>query len=294
MISLRCPNCGGLLNPSNKGELVCSYCNTKSYFSDTEIQDYLKFRTQLLQHAMNENDAKANKLDNNFLTVNAVQKNFTTKTKQTIQLKSLFEYTEDEVNTYITLDSMVFIFAPHLLHLEQAMRNNILKVEYPSADLKNLSKYVPTIKMRTELEDGSVLVAISKPANSFPLFAFGPLDPKHIAWIVSRMENICCLFAFSDISYNALSLNNILINPRTHEAFFFGGWWNTKHASSDNKDLYAIRQVAKQLLPPKQTIVKEFAEFLNNAPKEDAYSDFAYWDTVIENGFGGHKFVKFE
>ena len=106
------------------------------------------------------------------------------------------------------------------------------------------------------------------------------------------MENICCLFAFSDISHNSLSLNNILINPRTHEAFFYGGWWNVNRITNQ-KDLQSIRQIAKQLLEPGKKIPTEFTDFLNSRPREDAYSDFEYWDTVIENGFGGHKFVKF-
>ena len=292
MISLNCPNCGGLLNPSNKGELVCSYCETKSYFSDSEIKEYLQFRTKLLQYAMTETDAKANKLDVNLFHTDTTSKTFITKTNQTIRANYLFHYTEDEVDTYVTLDSVIFVFKPHLAHLERAMLDNIKKVEYPSADLKNLSKYIPTIKVRAELDDNSTLVAISKPENSFPLFAFGYLDPRHIAWVVSRMENICCLFAFNDIAHNSLSLNNILINPRTHEAFFYGGWWNVNRITNQ-KDLQSIRQIAKQLLEPGKKIPTEFTDFLNSRPREDAYSDFEYWDTVIENGFGGHKFVKF-
>ena len=36
----------------------------------------------------------------------------------------------------------------------------------------------------------------------------------------------------------------------------------------------------------------ELAEFLKSEPKRNAYDDFGYWDTVIEDGFGGHKFTK--
>ena len=241
MISLNCPHCGGLLNPSNKGELVCSYCGTKSYFSDSEIKEYLQDYNDHISalETMNETDAKVNKLDVNLFHTDTTPKTFITKTNQTIRANYLFHYTEDEVDTYVTLDSMIFVFKPHLAHLERAMLDNIKKVEYPSADLKNLSKYIPTIKVRAELDDNSTLVAISKPENSFPLFAFGYLDTRHIAWVVSRMENICYLFAFSNISYNSLSLNNILINPRTHEAFFYGGWWNANRITNQ-KDLQSI------------------------------------------------------
>lgn len=294
MITLKCPNCGGLLNPSNKGELVCSYCGAKSYFSDSEIKDYLQFRTKLLQYAMNQTDAKQGQLDNNIFHTDTTQKIFTTKTNQTVKLNYLFNYIEDGVDVYITLDSMVFVFTPSVLHLEKAMTQNIKNVEYPSADLKNLGKYIPTIKIRTELNDNSILVAVAKPENSFPLFAFGYLDARHVAWIVSRMENICCLLAFNEMAHNNLSLNTILINPRTHEAFFYGGWWNANNNVANKKDLQAIRQVAKQLLQPEKKIPTEFTEFLNSRPRVDAYSDFEYWDTVIENGFGGHKFVKFQ
>ena len=105
------------------------------------------------------------------------------------------------------------------------------------------------------------------------------------------MENICCALEFSEISHGDLSTSSILVNPVTHEGMLFGDYRNVRRIPTQG-DLKKIRETAKQVMERGSGPSELFA-FLDSKPRSNAYEDFEYWDTVIEKGFGGHKFVRF-
>lgn len=296
MISLKCPNCGAEMSIDLKGELYCPYCQYKGHFSDSELKEYREFRMNMLKYlkaAADENSAKAD--DELFLKYyDSVR--FLSADGSRIEIDYQFYYEEDNVLTYITPTSVVFVFDKNDKNKYDSYQEGIKLLKYPSADLKDLSKCFPSVKFQADLEDGRYLLAVAKDENVYPLFAFGSIAPVHAAWIVSRMENMACVFEYSGIVHEGMSINSIFINPRTHQAFLYGGWWKArrKYNMMDKKDLYDIRKVAGQVMGElKDDAPKEFINFIKDKPENDAYSDFGLWDKVIEKGFGGHKFVKF-
>nr|MCR4683192.1 hypothetical protein [Clostridiales bacterium] len=56
-------------------------------------------------------------------------------------------------------------------------------------------------------------------------------------------------------------------------------------------DLISRRKTARALAGNTREPA-ELYRFLNSEPASDAFLDFEKWDTVIEKGFGGHKFEK--
>lgn len=296
MISFKCKNCGAEMSVDLKGMLYCPYCQSRAQFSDGELEQYKEFRLNMLNYLRAAADAKAVEKDDTLFLDFTERITFTSVKNQNIVIDYQFYYEEDNVKTYITKSSVVFVFEKKDADKVIKMRQGLGALSYPSADIKNLSKCFPTIKLETELDDGRILVAVSKDENIYPLFAFGTIAPVHTAWIVSRMENMCCVFEYSNIVHGGMSINSIFINPRTHEGFLYGGWWNSRRKmnSMDRQDLYDLRKVASQIMgEDKREAPKLFLEFLKDAPASDAYSDFSKWDDVIELGFGGHKFVKF-
>ncbi len=296
MISLKCKNCGGEMSIDLKGELFCPYCGTKQHFSDEEFRGYKNFRQNMLNYLRASVDIAADRADDLFLW--SFQENvvYYSDTNTRVSIDYLFYFKEDNVDTYVAKDSVIFVFDKKDRDKANRAFSSINMLKYPSADLKGLSKYFPTVKARVNLKDGGFLVAVAKPENVYPLFAFGSLKPEHVAWIVSRLENICCVFEFSQVVQNGISVNSVFINSRTHEAYLYGGWWNAYRKTSmyDQKDLYALRKVARQVVGEYKDISPaEFVRFISSHPAADAYSDFSLWDEVIEKGFGGHKFTKF-
>lgn len=297
MISLKCKNCAGEMSVDLKGELVCPYCGSRNHFSDVEFAEYKNFRLNLLYYLRASADAAADAADDTFLWSHHDNVNFTAANGVNVSIDYLFCYEEDYVKTYVARDSVIFIFDDRDKHKIDDMISGIGMLDYPSADLKNLDKYFPKMKSRIELKDNKTLVAFSKPENVYPLYAFGNLKPEHAAWVVSRLENFACVFEFSGIVHNGLSINSVFINPRTHEAYLYGGWWKArrKRSLSKQNDLNELRKIASKLMG--QYIAdapKEFKEFISGRPAEDAYADFGKWDEVIEKGFGGHKFIKLD
>lgn len=53
----------------------------------------------------------------------------------------------------------------------------------------------------------------------------GRLDPRHVAWVVSSLLNLCCYFRHAGITHNALSLDTCFISPAAHSVTVLGGWW---------------------------------------------------------------------
>lgn len=53
----------------------------------------------------------------------------------------------------------------------------------------------------------------------------GRLDPRHVAWIVSSLSNLCCYFRHAGFTHNALSPDTCFISPAQHSVAVLGGWW---------------------------------------------------------------------
>lgn len=296
MITLKCKNCGGEMSVDPQGEIVCPYCGSKTHLSDIEFKEYKQFRLNILNYLRAAADAKASEEDGIFLWNYHSSATYVSADGTNIHIRYLFYTKDDGVESYVAKESVVLVFSQTQKHKADRMLENLHLLQYPSADMKNLGQYFPRIKSRMELNDGGVLIAIEKPVNVYPLYAFGNLRPQHVAWIVSRMENFCCVFEYSDLVQNGISIDSVYINPKTHEAYLYGGWWNaaSKGCRVDVTDLKALRHTADRVMGNyRDEAPKQFISFIKNAPADNAYDDFGLWDRVIEEGFGGHHFVKF-
>ena len=58
-----------------------------------------------------------------------------------------------------------------------------------------------------------------------------------------------------------------------------------------NQDLLDLRKTAKSVAENIHNPAL-LEEFLLSEPEGNAFQDFGAWDKVIEEGFGGHRFVK--
>lgn len=70
----------------------------------------------------------------------------------------------------------------------------------------------------------------------------GRLDPRHVAWVVSSLLNLCCYFQYAGITHNALSPDTCFMSPREHNVAVLGGWW------------YAARSGERMAAAPASTI----------------------------------------
>lgn len=293
MITFKCKNCSGEMTIDGSGDLYCPYCGTKANFSDKELAGYKEFRSKMLQYLASVADSKEKSSDEDYLWQMAETIVFTTKDETDITIKYLYEGIDNGIKFYAAKGSVIYVFPQFKSVYADKMLKAINTITYPQADLKELNRCVPDYQGRYELKGGDIMLVFAKPDNMFPLPLFGNLPYEHVAWIVSRLENIACLLNYNDVCHGNITPDTIYINPKTHEASLMGGWWTLSSFTMLNKkdDLKCIRKTAKQLLGKSYSdIPKMFKEFIEGAPKEDAYKDFEYWDKVIEEGLGGRHF----
>ncbi len=293
MLKYKCSNCGGEFEIHTHGELKCPFCGTKQYFSDAELKGYKGYRDNVLQYVRSVNDTIFEKGDVLRLWGDSDLEKFE-GVDGDIEVSYTYRTQTDGIDVFINKESVIYVFPAVKKAFADRMLANIESLEYPSADIKNLRNTLPHLKARLELKNGGVILAFSKSENVYPLFVFADLHPKHVAWMISRMENLCCLLEFNERDHKHMDAENLFINPRSHEAFLFGGWWDLS-VGHPITALKSLRKTAKQLSGTKlEEGPKAYAEFLDSIPKATAYDDFEYWDSIIENGFGGHHFAEFE
>ena len=49
MVSFKCKSCGGQMTFGGAGSLVCPYCGSKSFFSDSDFKENKEFRKKMTQ-----------------------------------------------------------------------------------------------------------------------------------------------------------------------------------------------------------------------------------------------------
>ncbi len=295
MITYKCKNCGGEMSINPVGDLYCPYCGSKGNFSDRELAGYREFRTHMLSYLEAVARSRADESLTEKIWGYAEKKEFRSQEGLPVTVNYLYEDKIDGVVNYMSRDSVIFIFDEGQKDLASGMLKNIGLIAYPSADVKDLDRFIPSLKARIDLDDGKLLLAFSKEENMYPVSVFGALEYEHSAWILSRLENLACLMEYNKAVCNNFCLGSVYINPLTHEAALYGAWWKADFGGYGNSDLYDIRKTVKQILGYHENDSKKpFLDFLASAPEEDAYKDFAAWDGVIEKQLGGHHFKKFE
>ena len=312
-LSYKCRSCGSEMSVDSSGALVCEYCGSKYNLKDEELKDYRVFRQQMLEYLRrrhDENLSGGSEEENRYsrLWDMAQKETFTASDGEEITLSYLYSSAirtgagfpgAGVIRMFITRNNVIYVFNGHDSHLADAAVEMVSKIRYPAADVRGLKECFPVFAGRYELRGGAlnkgVMLIYERPANLFPLSMFGAFTPEHAAWIVSRMENICCVLFYSGLTHGGITEDNFFINPFSHHGALIGGWWSAgqSYIGRDNtKDLKDVRKTADHILGiHRNDIPDEFDRFIRSRPEKSAYDDFARWDEVIEKGFGGRRFA---
>lgn len=289
LLNVRCDNCGAEYRISSRGEMVCRFCGSNVYLSDMDFKAYKNTRDNMLMSDRFTNDEAADTGDVLRLWNNGSTANFKTIKGVNISFDCYYSVILDDKEVYIGADKIAVIFSNTFSLTNFTV--NLSQIEYPSADIKDLSRFLPNIIFKSALEDGRAIIIISKTDNIYPLFLFENLKATTVAWIISRLENLGCLLEFNNMDFRALRAEDLYINPKTHELFILDGWDGVEKTSRRNY-LKDMRLIAKDIMDT-STAPELCMKFLDGDPEETAYDDFSAWDEVIMKGFNGHNFHQF-
>ena len=153
----------------------------------------------------------------------------------------------------------------------------------------------------------------------------GRLDPRHVAWVVSSLLNMCCYFQYAGITHNALSPDTCFMSPTGHSVTILGGWWYA--ARSDERlvaapartlewaphelqitgqadirtDLELVRALGRELLGDisgtrlgRESAAKQaMINWLRLPASDNPIEEYRTWrDQVLHDSFGARRFAE--
>ncbi len=287
MITYKCRNCGAQLKLSDAGGFTCPYCGSRAFMSDSELKGNNEFRKKMVTYYSARAMEKENDYSGDTLWEESGRVEYIMENDQYLTVSYMDKYEYPRMTCYLAMRNVVYIFD----NCEEAdlFLWGLDSLVFPEADMK-LDRCFPVLKQRAKLKDGKEALIFARKPYFYPAEVFAPYEADHLAWVISRMENMCCALEYSGVSHGDISTSSVFVNPVTHEGMLFGDWRKVGVKRS-NMDLKLIRDTARKIMGGNGQPV-QLTEFLRSMPRRDAYEDFEYWDTVIERGFGGHKFKK--
>jgi hypothetical protein len=189
---------------------------------------------------------------------------------------------------------------------------------------REMARFLPRIERVLETAGGWVFIE-RKHADEVllaDLAALGPVDPRHAAWMATRLVNLACWLQWSGVAHGAIGPDTLLVSPVQHSVVLTGpflcagsfgsaptvlpertldvapGYAATGARLDERLDPELLRLTLRELLgDPTGTRLaadpdfpKPFAGWLL-APAPSAQADFAVWERAREASFGPRRFV---
>ena len=230
---------------------------------------------------------------------------------------------------YVTKTKVIYLFQNDKEKYYRNAVNRIHALQYSDQKMKDeISRFLPEIYQTFQTNNKEYVIVLNKAEDVHPLknvyeSFHERIDPKHVAWMMSRLYNLACYLKFSRLVHNGINLNNCFISPQTHSLFLLGGWWyateegermlgttkdifaimpvasKTSKKSSCLTDLESVKLLGRQLLGEincrklalNSSIPKPFVNFLISGSGNDSFEEFAKWDRALTDSYGKRTFV---
>lgn len=239
----------------------------------------------------------------------------------TIDFLYLKKHTFEMGEAYIGANSVTWVFTKtfHELARQGAVMTSDFK--YASDRMKEeMSKFLPKLALTMKLTDGRMAYTMGKTPDAVLLrdvlnFYKGRMDPKHVAWVISRLHNIACYLSYAKIAHNEISPDTVFISPQHHSAMLLGGWWysmtagktlekvssrtfgvlpwkvRTNKRASRKTDQELIRLTGRELLGDLSAAPKPMVDYLKSVSSKSAVEEYSDWGKVLDKSFGARKFT---
>lgn len=194
--------------------------------------------------------------------------------------------------------------------------------KFGNADMKaQMVDHLPFLVERYEDEDRIyIAVATNKPYVRLAdlIESQVSIDPKHVAWILSRMYGTACYLEYSGIRHLDISPESFFIVPETHEGALFGGWFyaamkgdkplgmpnrislaDPKNMPTSLIHLSMIKEAGKKLFKAnsfyqlkKLSIPAEIRDWLMMPSGDNPFREYERWEATLVKAFGKRRFTE--
>jgi hypothetical protein len=226
---------------------------------------------------------------------------------------------------------LTYVIRKEFADLVEKARVLISKLHYPDRKTKEvMARYLPKLTAYHETAT-DVVMTLDKPADLIRMRDLrdhlgGKIDPKHVAWIVSRLLNHTSYLEWAQLTHNDISLDSLFICPEHHTVCLLGGWWYATATTDRLTALpartlnYASREMLAEKKPSLRidpelarltarellgdatgvhlmndpNLPRSMVDWLRLSGSGSAMQDYTQWrDSVLMKSFGPRKFVKF-
>lgn len=231
---------------------------------------------------------------------------------------------------YLSDTRITYVIRNEFADLAEDAVKIISNLSFPDKKTEDVMRmYLPKVVDTFKTSD-NIIVMIDKPADLIRMRDLldhlgGKIDPKHVAWMVSRMLNHASYLEISKLSHNDFSLDTLYVCPEHHTVCVVGGWWYAKalgeklkalpqrtisNAPSDilklklaniSMDAELVRLTGRELLgnangihlAKNSNIPSSMVNWLRLTGKGSPIEDYQEWrERILKVSFGPRKFIK--
>lgn len=223
---------------------------------------------------------------------------------------------------YVCKKIITFVFDSDKKKYYDNYINQIKKLKYADKNMEKIFKQLfPKIVSQYKATNGKYIVTLSKTEDVYPLRCLiengwnNNIPKEHLAWITSRLMNICCYLKWHQTVCNGINIDNLFVSPQYHSILLLGGWWYatkefepmigttkdifnimTPKTKADKisisiTDIESVKMIGRKYVTNNK---KEIIDFYNQGSTSDSMQEMQNWDSVLNKAFGARKFIKVE
>ncbi|AET68102.1 DnaJ-class molecular chaperone with C-terminal Zn finger domain [Desulfosporosinus orientis DSM 765] len=248
---------------------------------------------------------------------------FKTKEGKYKRLKFIKEFPFELGVQYVASSVVVYVLeAEHKKYFDNALQR-VSSLRYENKAMEDeFKRYFPEFMDKFETAAGEWVLVIKKTKDFVRLqdllnYYQGKIEPRHAAWMLSRLGSICCFLDYNGLAHNGISLENCFVSPENHSIALLGGWWycvgqgekmlgtqkqiydvmgpliKTNKAGCITTDLESIKLMGRELLNKAQ-VPDSYQAWLEKGSADSARKEFVGWNTALRNSYGPRKFISME
>lgn len=199
-------------------------------FVDDRANDIISALTKLYNNAIKAIEAGTWE-KSNFIAIK------TTK-GTTLNINYLYHRVFELGEYYVCNQYIIYIFD---FNKKKYYNNYIKQINKISYKDKKMEKYFknlfPQVISEYNTLDNKHIIVISKTEDVYPLRAVienvfnGEIPDKHLAWMISRLINICCFLKMNGLVHNGINIDNCFVSTDFHSILLEADRGINKHGS---------------------------------------------------------------
>lgn len=228
---------------------------------------------------------------------------------------------------YSGMDQIVFTFDQGKEKWADLFRQKTHEFSFLDAAMKGTYKdRIPRIEKVLTMNDKRTAIILKKNPDEYPLDLFlsayrEKIGGRDIAWMISRMVDLCCLLYVNGLVHNGITVDNLYICPKDHYICLYGGWQyaaridekmvgttksvynlmptsaKTTKIATPITDIECVRNIFRNIVKdycnPMQHIPLQIKKWIDAGSTDDPVYEYERWNQTLDRAYGKRVFQVF-